>query len=273
MERGLDTKAAVKRAMKRCALTVGGAFRLDGVRILTYHSIGRRHHDMNVLPEDFRAQMEWLANNRRVIPFTEAADGADGVAITFDDGYQDNLANAAPVLKALGLPATFFVVAGCAGGLLEHDRAPETSRLMSWEELAELHSLGFTIGAHTLTHRRLSSLSDNEQRREIIESAEEIEGRLGCSVETFAYPFGSAADYNETSVAIARETFTCAATNRYGVNVPGADRWTLKRIWIDSTDTLDTFVAKVDGRLDALRLLDSRAGLACRRWLNGILHV
>jgi len=46
------------------------------------------------------------------------------VAITFDDGYADNVKLAVPVMDALGLRATFFVVAGLIGtdGELWYDR-------------------------------------------------------------------------------------------------------------------------------------------------------
>jgi len=59
-----------------------------------------------------------------------------------------------------------------------------------------------------------------------------------------------------------------AVSNRYGPNPPGADRWTLRRIWIDASDSLPTFQAKVTGRLDSLALLDSGWGLRARRALN-----
>ena len=269
----LDAKARVKRVVKGALLIAGRLYRLSGTRILTYHSVGYRRHDMNVTPEDFCVQMRWLAQNHHVIPLTEAAEGAEGIAITFDDGYQDNLAHAAPILRELNLPATFFVVPERTGGMLDHDSDPETSRLMSWYELAELNALGFSIGAHTLTHRRLSTLTEEEQREEIIESADILESRLGCSIETFAYPFGSAADYDDTSVAIAKKRFVCAVTNRYGVNTAGSNPFTLRRIWIDSTDSLTTFRAKVNGQLDTLCLLDSPYGLRARRGLNRLLRI
>ncbi len=57
-------------------------------------------------------------------------------------------------------------------------------------------------------------------------------------------------------------------SNRYGPNRPGADVFELRRIWIDATDTFETFQAKVAGRLDLLAVLDSRAGMFARRALN-----
>lgn len=264
-----DVKSAIKKAVKRAALLAGPLFRLRGSRILTYHSVGRREHDMNVAPADFRLQMEWLKQAARVITLEAAAGAEDGVAITFDDGYLDNYTNAVPALIELNLPATFFIVAGRAGGMLDHDSDPDTSRLMSWQHLLDLRNAGFEIGCHTTTHPRLSALDKEAQRQEIAGAKAVIEQQLGMRADSFAYPFGSRADYNAISVELAREAgFRQAVSNRYGVNTPATDRFDLRRIWIDATDTFETFKAKVEGRLDALAALDSRAGTAARRVLN-----
>jgi len=243
-------------------------------RILTYHSIGLRDHDMNVRPDPFRRQMEWLACHAEVITLADAADPKPGVAVTFDDGYRDNLLNAAPILRELDIPATVFIVAGRVGGMLDHDTAPETAALLTWDEIRGLEAMGFTIGAHTLTHRRLSQLDPEEQREEIAGCARSLEENLGHAPAAFAYPFGSSADYTPLSKQLVRESgFAFAVSNRYGPNGPGADRWALRRIWIDATDTLESFKAKVEGRLDLLAVLDSGAGLRARRALNRMLGV
>jgi peptidoglycan/xylan/chitin deacetylase (PgdA/CDA1 family) len=272
---GHAAKAALKRCVKAAAGLAGPliASRHPDSRILTYHSVGHRAHEMNVTPDAFRAQMAWLADHFSVIPLAAAAKSEAGVALTFDDGYRDNLVNAAPVLESLGLPATVFVVPGRLGGLLDHDRDPETSRLLTWNELEELEAAGVGAGAHTMTHRRLSTLSAAEQREEIGRSGEALAERLGHPIRAFAYPFGAATDYTALSMRLVREAgFDHAVSNRYGRNRPGADRWALRRIWIDASDSLATFQAKVTGRLDLLTLLDSAAGAAARRIINRALR-
>jgi len=248
--------------------------RETGSRVLTYHSVGARAHDMNVTPDNFAAQMEWLAKNAAVITLHDAASGCEGIAITFDDGYRDNLVNAAPILRELGLPATCFIVTGRMGAVMVEGEDPATAALMTWDEVHQLADDGFDIGAHTVTHPHLARLTEDEQRREISESARVITEQLGHAPEAFAYPYGSIADYDEVTACLARESgFQYAVSNRYGANRPGCDRWALRRIWLDSTDTLDTFQAKVTGQLDVLALLDSRAGVALRRGLNRILRI
>lgn len=87
--------------------------------ILLYHRIATTESDVHglcVTPEAFRRQLEVLSRGRRIVPLRELAravmqgqtiEGA--VALTFDDGYRDNLEVAAPILAEFGAPATFFL--------------------------------------------------------------------------------------------------------------------------------------------------------------------
>lgn len=271
MSAGVKAKRALKRGLKAVLRHAARAARdpARASRILTYHGIGRGRHEMNVTPENFAAQMAWLAEHRATIPLEDAARGAPGIAITFDDGYADNLENAAPVLTRLGLPATVFLVAGHMGGALPGNPEPGAGRLMTWEEAREWRCLGLGIGGHTLTHPRLALLDEAGQRAEILGCQERITEHLGAPAAAFAYPYGAAPDFNGTSKRLAAEAgFQFAASNQYGWNAPGADPWALRRIWIDATDSLGAFQAKVDGRLDALARLDSPIGIRLRRALN-----
>jgi peptidoglycan/xylan/chitin deacetylase (PgdA/CDA1 family)/SAM-dependent methyltransferase len=97
--------------------------------ILLYHRVAetpRDIHGLAVRPEDFREHMAHLAAAYRPMPLAQFAmasregwlpDGA--VAVTFDDGYVDNLEAASPVLLALGIPATFFITSEGLRGVRE----------------------------------------------------------------------------------------------------------------------------------------------------------
>jgi peptidoglycan/xylan/chitin deacetylase (PgdA/CDA1 family) len=107
----------------------------NGLTILCYHRIlppvqRSAYHDpeLVVTPDAFRAHCRLLAKHYSVAPLATALEqlrnGADTgrplAAITFDDGYQDNILLASPILREHGLRATFFVVAG----LVDTDTAP-----------------------------------------------------------------------------------------------------------------------------------------------------
>lgn len=93
--------------------------------VLMYHRVARTETDpwgLAVSPERFAEQVDFLARRRSVLPLPEFAARLsagslprDAVAITFDDGYVDNLRNAEPILARAGLPATLFVVSGMVG--------------------------------------------------------------------------------------------------------------------------------------------------------------
>ena len=97
--------------------------RLSGAVILVYHSVADGASSRWIDPAkrislgSFKRQMQFLARHRKVVPLWRVVESlrsgkplpAGSVAITFDDGYRDNLTEAFPVLAALGLPATVFI--------------------------------------------------------------------------------------------------------------------------------------------------------------------
>jgi len=125
--------------------------------------------------------------------------------------------------------------------------AQSPHRSLSREELRRLaESPWSTIGAHTVTHSALSSLSEEQQRHEILTSRREIETITGTEVTTFSYPFGRKADYNRTSIRLCRD----AGFSKVAANFPGpVHRWTdpfqLPRHLVRNWDA-DTFAAHLE---------------------------
>lgn len=271
MGSGQVAKNALKKAVKAFFVHLSPLMGSGNAptRILTYHSIGHRRYEMNVTPEAFAGQMAWLATHQRVITLEAAAAGEAGIAITFDDGYRDNLFNALPVLEHYRFPATLFAVSDCLGGTLPGEKEPETGVLMSADELREADNRGLHIGGHTRRHPRLSRLDREAQFDEIAGCKRDLEYILGHPIIAFAYPYGSALDFTQVSATLVREAgYTLACSNQYGPAITGANRFALRRIWIDSTDTLWSFEDKVSGRLDGLQIQDSALGIRARHWLN-----
>lgn len=105
--------------------------RRDGGVVLRYHSVsddpewgdGYIQRSLVVSPEVFDRQVEALVAAYRVVGMDELAGALAGgqlvqpgtVAITFDDGYEDNYRVAFPILRKHGATATFYVTTGAVG--------------------------------------------------------------------------------------------------------------------------------------------------------------
>jgi peptidoglycan/xylan/chitin deacetylase (PgdA/CDA1 family) len=156
--------------------------------VLVYHSISSppepMEADADISPERFEHQLRWLSRWRRVVPLDETLRVAPLrrlVAITFDDGYCDNLTVALPLLEKFQLPMTLFVTAGFLGrdGYLSREDVREISK----------HPL-VTIGAHGLWHRHFNRLTSDEARFELTESRRLLAGITGKTVDLLAWPYG-----------------------------------------------------------------------------------
>jgi peptidoglycan/xylan/chitin deacetylase (PgdA/CDA1 family) len=114
---------------------------------------------------------------------------------------------------------------------LDPPAADAHKRLMlTWDEAQALLGLGFSIGAHTVTHPILSRLDPEAMWAEIDGSRAAIERNLGIRVRAFAYPNGGADDYDARALAaVERAGFTCAVTTRRGLNTPRTPRFELRR--------------------------------------------
>jgi peptidoglycan/xylan/chitin deacetylase (PgdA/CDA1 family) len=184
---------------------------------LTYHgvadvSLREDIHRAFTRPADLRRQIELLRGwGYELLRFSDwaARVGADGgtacAALTFDDGFSDNLHVLLPLLRELEAPATVFAVSGWLG-----KRHPHTPRaqVLSASELCEVHAAGVEVGAHTRTHPDLTTLSAEAARDELAGGRADLEDILGASVGAFAYPYGAA---TPETIRVAREVgFECA---------------------------------------------------------------
>jgi peptidoglycan/xylan/chitin deacetylase (PgdA/CDA1 family) len=102
--------------------------------------------------------------------------------------------------------------------------------MLGWDDVHALRGLGFSIGAHTVTHPILSRVSPERARAEIEGSRDAIVAACGRAPASFAYPNGTAEDYTPAVVKIVRDAgFACAVTTRFGLNRAGASPWELQR--------------------------------------------
>jgi peptidoglycan/xylan/chitin deacetylase (PgdA/CDA1 family) len=110
---------------------------------------------------------------------------------------------------------------------------------LSWAELDKLaHHPLVTIGAHSVTHPKLSGLDDATARGEMAQSKARLEEMLGMPVNHFAYPYGDRRSCSDREYAFAREIgFKTAVTTTICNIYPahGDCIWSLPRISFDST--------------------------------------
>lgn len=225
----------------------------DGLRVLMYHAIGTpalgdKLGLFTLTPERFRQHMVLLAGWKRgrVVEFDGAALSGAGcrVAITFDDGYLDNLEVAAPMLCELGLPFTVFVTS-------EFVRSGKAG-FLSPNALRALVALpGAQIGAHGANHVALTKCDDATLRNELTSSRYYLEDVLGGEVRTLAYPYG-AADRRVRDAALAAG-YQLGACSLAGINPPERDPLMLARTEIVSFDSERVFAQKLHGAWDWYR--------------------
>jgi peptidoglycan/xylan/chitin deacetylase (PgdA/CDA1 family) len=251
------------KAITTNAAYLARGWRLGTVRgrILTYHRVDEVVGDrLVVTPDAFRAQMEFLKSHEiRVVDLDTLVDSlstpdrsANQVAITFDDGYADNYRHAWPILREVHYPATVFVAAGLAGTdrPIPAERPGATpATLLTWEQLEEMSKDDISVGSHSLTHARLTRLPLEKVRKEVMESKQLLEARLGVAVNWFCYPSGA---FSMDVVRLVQWAgYYGACSIRPGANTMNTHRFVLRRTEISGEDTLPTFEEKLGGAVDA----------------------
>lgn len=179
-----------------------------------------------VAPSLFHSEMDYLTkHNWRPAALKEIVERYrserigehNEFAVTFDDGYLSVYEHAYPALVERGMTATVYVVAGVLGGINEWDSraGDKKEKMMSASQLREMAEQGFEIGSHTLTHPHLTDMSDDDLKREIVDSKHKIEDIIGKEVVSFSYPYG---DYDDRvlSAAIAAG-YEYAVSTKLGV--------------------------------------------------------
>jgi len=235
-------------------------------RILMYHRVDDVQGDRLVVnPEAFKEQMRWLKRQEirvvdldTLISSLEYADenSINQVAITFDDGYEDNHRHAWPILRQFGYPATVFVSAGLIGTdrPIPAERPYATpAKVMTWEQLEEMAKDNITIGSHALTHARLTRIPLERVKQEVAESKRILEERLDCRVDWFCYPSGA---YSVDVVKLVQWAgYYGACTVRPGANSARTHRFLLRRTEISGEDILGSFKKKLTGAYDGWHTL------------------
>jgi len=239
-----------------------------GVRVLTYHRFGRVPYDpFCVDPDVFDDHMRVLAESGLVISASDleaylagtraVPDGA--VLVTIDDGYRSVYTHALPILERYGIPSVLYLPAGCMPGFVDgRDVAGcDVEPRLDWIEIADLMRGGVSIGSHAWSHVSLGAMSAEQLHRECTQSRRLLEDKIGRPVTSFAYPFGTRADYNEkTRQALAEADYRSAFTSQHGAIARGNDPLELPRIKVEGGEPLWMFRRLLRGGLDRWQWVD-----------------
>ncbi|HXY86506.1 MAG TPA: polysaccharide deacetylase family protein [Gaiellaceae bacterium] len=281
-------KNGVYRTIGEAATAVG----VDGdgnrsLRVLMYHKVNDLPANPLSMPVSvFDEQMDQLRTLGYSVVDLQAVldyyvDGKElpprAVLITFDDGYHDNLDNAARVLQKYGYPAVLFVPIGYLDDYqpLPHEERLAThglfNRTLDWDELADVEQHGLRIESHGISHRPLAELEVDEAAREITLSKLRLEERLGRPVRAFSYVKGSEADYRPVHLSLVRQAgYDVAFSAVSGANSAGTDPLQLRRYNIEPYPNR-TFELVLSGACDLIALKDTVTGTHARRLFNAAL--
>ncbi len=233
-------------------------------RVLMYHMV-REHipaakfNKLRVTPAAFEKQVAWLhAQGFQFVTMQElheqwASLPEKTVAITFDDGYADNLINALPILQKYQAKATIYVVVDrhdrdWSSYKKAHHNSGELARetKLTDAQVQQLVASGLIeIGSHTLTHVNLATASPELKRQELFESQVQLQALTGQPVSSFAYPFGI---YAQPDVLLAQQAgYTTAVTTVEGIDpvTPAPDFLQLQRIKVSGKDNLLAFICRI----------------------------
>lgn len=207
-------------------------------KAVVYHTISSPDTalpaNIDVSPERFEGHLKWLAKRStkvaRLTDLLRISPAENLIAITFDDGYRDNLTVALPLLEKYNLPATVFVAAGFIG---------ENGFLTAGDLRALAAHRLITIGSHGLQHRHLTKLSPIEARRELTVSKQILEETISQKVDLLAYPYG------DCNSAIERLSADCGYRAAWSVWNGNNTPYSLWRVPLGRHDNLPRFIAKV----------------------------
>jgi peptidoglycan/xylan/chitin deacetylase (PgdA/CDA1 family) len=223
------------------------------VPILLYHHIGYSLKDEQVYyvsPDVFDQQMNLLYQWGYKTISTELLaraikEGAElpskPVILTFDDGSDTTYTTALPIMQRYGFTGVCYVVYNYVG--LTH--------YMTADQIRALHTAGWEIGSHSLSHRDLT-IHVERQESEIVQSRQRLESMLGVPVLSFAYPFGA---YNSDSLNNVHSAGYIAAMGLGNEPLQGTrNLFYLSRQVVTGTDDLRTFGSMLPWRQDQYEL-------------------
>lgn len=218
------------------------------IPVLMYHKIPdaplATKHQIYVTKDNFEKHLAYFKKqNLTPITFADYLKYANGelplaafpsrpIILTFDDGYTDNYTNLLPLMQQYGYRGVLYLLGDAEVRYNQWDLAVDPTEpradIMDLAQKRAFVAAGWEIGAHTMSHPRLTALPLPEAAAEIQRSKAALEAALQTEIVTFAYPYG---DLNEAVKATVREAgFALGiATDTGGLTIE-ADRMQVFRV-------------------------------------------
>lgn len=223
----------------------------NGFRILLYHAVGTPIKEdfrnlFSISPELFETHMAELSQYKEtsIIGLTDTLNTKQkhGVAVTFDDGYRDNLTIAAPILERYQVPFTVFISTA-------YIRRSRTHPYLSEAEVRMLSEKpNVTIGSHGVSHAPLTECSQEKLRDELESSKHYLEDLTGKEIVSISYPHGRV---NQRVIdAAANVGYKIGASSIFNINHSSQNCLMLCRTCILESDSVRIFRQKLHGDWD-----------------------
>ena len=223
---------------------------INGLRVLMYHSVGDDveddiHDIYNISPKLFEAHInEIKENNLIALNEKEINQFSSACALTFDDGFANNLYTAERILSLFQIPFSVFVTA--------NNVKNNKTGFLNKKELYDLSQKNnVIIGSHSLNHINLANCEKTQLKKELYESKAFIEDVTGKLVDSISYPNGSV---NKLVRDCAEEAgYKIGFTSRSNINYKNRDKLLLMRTAIWSRDNVTALREKMYGKWDWMR--------------------
>jgi peptidoglycan/xylan/chitin deacetylase (PgdA/CDA1 family) len=211
--------------------------------ILFYHRVANHcPNDWTISESGFKTHLDMIAKLGSFASLSEIqAEQRSGirdrrkVAITFDDGYQDNLRWAIPELLRRKIPVTYFVTTNNVefqrpfAHDLQFHRHPLHVNKKS--EICELAEAGIEIGGHTADHIDLGQDWPRERLKlELEDTRKRLQDWTGQPINHFAFPYGQLQNISQAAIDVVCEAGYQSFCSAFGGwNHPGEDDFHLHR--------------------------------------------
>lgn len=258
-------KKVARKSVALGSWVTGALDRTDtsSVRVLTYHRFGNNNRSPFCIPTDeFEHQVRFLAEHDLAISqhhFEEYIAGDRGfsgtkVLLTIDDGFESTYAQALPVLERHQVPSVAFLSPGLIDAQSVAD-APEP--YMSWKQVSDTANTMMRIGSHSMLHKSYGAMTDSQTRHDARDSKDRLEEHLPYDVTSFAYPFGTKADFTDDAARIIGQCgYKLAFTSQHGSTDSNDNAFSLPRVKVESGESMFYFKLLTRGSMDAWRYID-----------------